>query len=138
MQTSRVKSASDVGDVRNSVEISEDSIPVDQKDVAGGVGGRNAREPETVRAGPGGNVVEVLVRYFVGRDDEPRIGNTRPDLDPCLEQRCLVSGPGRSGNESGHARTKGLHYRQRRCIRPLPDLVVASIAGDTDALRTHP
>ena len=101
MEARRLKSAADVGDVGQSVEVTKDSVTIDQNQIGVcRVRSVEARQDQSTGARPLFDRLEVRVARLVRCDDEPPIGNLLPDAHPRGQKVLLVGGPRRAGDES--------------------------------------
>jgi hypothetical protein len=135
MEARGVKSAADERRVAQCVQVTEHPGPVDKNDVAHRrVPRAQARDMETFASCPAFDRRKMHVARLVRRDDEPRVGQRRPHVGPRSEERSLVGGPRRPGDERrtfGDQRTEE-RTRSVDARGTFPHLVVPSVAGDGD------
>ena len=139
VQPRGMKTASDIRDVRDGVEVAQDSVPIYENDVGvRGAGCVDSRERERARAGPGLDRALMRVARFVGGDDEPRVGNLVADSGPGGEQVLLVGGPRRTRDQGRARRAQSLNESRWDEPRARPHLVEAGVARHADAIGPHP
>ena len=134
MQSRRVKSAADVGDIRERVQIAEHADAIDDHDIRGRRG--RAREHRATKPGvrcPARDGVRVCRDRFVRRDDQPCVRHPLAHGTPCRRAAAFRQ---RATSTQRRAWRRSVFERrdQRallfgcRCARPR--FIVARIAGN--------
>src|SRR5579859_319535 len=139
MDAGAMEATAHVGDVGESVQVTQDADPVDNDDV--GTGGSAFPKPgrgQTSRFGPTGDSRDVAGRGLVRRNDQTSRATLRVESFPRRKENGIVGRPGGSRHEGW---TRGAQWGEQvagaiDALRSVPHLVVPRVAGNRDRPRS--